>query len=66
MGVETIALINTRLEKTQGLSDYMHSAFKQPLKAAIAYDCRHNSDTLAKVVADVFSQKALKYSYFRR
>jgi phosphomannomutase len=25
------------------------------LKAAIAYDCRHNSDTLAKLVADVFS-----------
>jgi phosphomannomutase len=34
----------------------LHKAFpNQPLKAAIAYDCRHNSDTLAKLVADVFS-----------
>jgi phosphomannomutase len=29
------------------------------LKAAIAYDCRHNSDTLAKVVADVFSANGI-------
>jgi phosphomannomutase len=50
---------NNRINKytlgksTQGLSDYLHKAFpNQPLKA-IAYDCRHNSDTLAKLVADV-------------
>jgi phosphomannomutase len=29
------------------------------LKAAIAYDCRHNSDTLAKLVADVFSANGI-------
>jgi phosphomannomutase len=29
------------------------------LKAAIAYDCRHNSDTLAKLV-DVFSANAYR------
>ncbi|MFV8353855.1 phospho-sugar mutase [Flavobacterium sp. XS2P14] len=62
---------NNRINKytlgksTQGLSDYMHSAFpNQPLKAAIAYDCRHNSDTLAKVVADVFSANGIEVFLF--
>jgi hypothetical protein len=36
----------------------------QPLKAAIAYDCRHNSDTLAKVVADVFSANGIEVFLF--
>lgn len=41
---------------TQGLSDYLKKTFPgEELKVAIAYDCRNNSDTLAKVVADVFS-----------
>ena len=31
---------------------------------AIAYDCRHNSDTLAKVVADVFSANGIKVYLF--
>jgi phosphomannomutase len=34
------------------------------LKAAIAYDCRHNSDTLAKVVADVFSANGIEVFLF--
>ena len=62
---------NNRINKytlgksTQGLSDYMQSAFpNQPLKAAIAYDCRHNSDTLAKVVADVFSANGIEVFLF--
>ncbi|MFV8333570.1 phospho-sugar mutase [Flavobacterium sp. GSP14] len=62
---------NNRINKytlgksTQGLSNYMHSAFpNQPLKAAIAYDCRHNSDTLAKVVADVFSANGIEVFLF--
>lgn len=30
---------------TQGLANYVKSSFPgEPLKAAIAYDCRHNSD----------------------
>jgi phosphomannomutase len=46
-------------KNTQGLSDYMINRFpEQFLKVAIAYDCRHNSNTLAKVVADVFSPMA--------
>ena len=62
---------NNRINKytlgksTQGLSNYLHTAFpNQPLKAAIAYDCRHNSDTLAKVVADVFSANGIEVYLF--
>jgi phosphomannomutase len=62
---------NNRINKytlgksTQGLSDYLHTAFpNQPLKAVIAYDCRHDSDTLAKVVADVFSANGIQVYLF--
>lgn len=62
---------NNRINKytlgksTQGLSDYLKIAFaNQPIKAAIAYDCRHNSDTLAKVVADVFSANGIEVYLF--
>jgi len=36
----------------------------EPLKVAIAYDCRHNSNTLAKVVADVFSANGIQVYLF--
>lgn len=50
---------------TQGLSDYLKKSFpNQQVKVAIAYDCRHNSDTLAKVVADVFSANDIKVFLF--
>ncbi|RTY89219.1 phospho-sugar mutase [Flavobacterium sp. GSP27] len=62
---------NNRINKytlgksTQGLSDYMHTVFpNQPLKAVIAYDCRHNSDTLAKLVANVFSANGIEVYLF--
>ncbi len=62
---------NNRINKytlgksTQGLCDYLHAAFpNQPIKAAIAYDCRHNSDTLAKLVADVFSANDIEVYLF--
>lgn len=43
-------------KNTQGISDYLKKSFpNEQLKVVIAYDCRHNSNTLAKVVADVFS-----------
>ena len=52
-------------KSTQGLSAYMRTAFpNQALKAVIAYDCRHNSDTLAKVVADVFSANGIQVYLF--
>lgn len=50
---------------TQGLSDYLKTSFPgETLKVAIAYDCRNNSDTLAKVVADVFSANGIKVCLF--
>ncbi len=43
-------------KNTQGLSNYLKKQFpNQMIKVAIAYDCRHNSKELAKLVADVFS-----------
>lgn len=62
---------NNRINKytlgknTQGLSDYLHEVFSnQPIKVVIAYDCRHNSNTLAKVVADVFSANGIQVYLF--
>ena len=57
MGVGTNRINKYTLGKnTQGISDYLKKSFpNEQLKVVIAYDCRHNSDTLAKVVADVFS-----------
>lgn len=50
---------------TQGLSNYIKKRFPdKELKVAIAYDCRHNSKTFAKVVADVFSANNIKVFLF--
>ena len=52
-------------KSTQGLSNYMHRVLPgHDLKVAIAYDCRHNSNTLAKVVADVFTANGIKVFLF--
>jgi phosphoglucomutase len=49
----------------QGLSNYLHTGFpKQFLKPVIAYDCRHNSATLAKVIADVLSANGIQVYLF--
>lgn len=66
MGVGTNRINRYTLGKnTQGLSDYMHRVFPgKELKVAIGYDCRHNSNTLAKVVADVFSANGIKVYLF--
>lgn len=66
MGVGTNRINKYTLGKnTQGLSDYLHKSFpNESLKVAIAYDCRHNSDTLAKVVADVFSANGIQVYLF--
>tara|TARA_R110000868_G_scaffold410693_5_gene699868 strand:- start:48712 stop:50448 length:1737 start_codon:yes stop_codon:yes gene_type:complete len=49
---------------TQGLSNFLKKTYpNEEIKVAIAYDCRNNSDTLAKVVADVFSANGI-YVYF--
>ena len=49
---------------TQGLSNFLKKTYPgEQIKVAIAHDCRNNSDTLAKVVADVFSANGI-YVYF--
>ena len=66
MGVGTNRINKYTLGKnTQGLSDYMKSVFPdKDLKVVIAYDCRHNSNTLAKVVANVFSANGIHVYLF--
>ena len=66
MGVGTNRINKYTLGKnTQGLSDYLKKSFpNEKLKVVIAYDCRHNSNTLAKVVADVFSANGIHVYLF--
>jgi phosphomannomutase len=66
MGVGTNRINKYTLGKnTQGLSNYLKKVFDgEALRVAIAYDCRHNSDTLAKVVADVFSANGIEVFLF--
>jgi len=66
MGIGTNRINKYTLGKnTQGLSNYLHKSFpNQDLKVAIAFDCRHNSKTLAKLVADVFSANNIKVFLF--
>jgi phosphomannomutase len=66
MGVGTNRINKYTLGKnTQGLSNYLQQTFpNEALKVAIAYDCRHNSDSLAKVVADVFSANGIHVYLF--
>lgn len=66
MGVGTNRINKYTLGKnTQGLSDYLKKSFPgKDIKVAIAYDCRNNSQELAKVVADVFSANGIKVFLF--
>ncbi len=66
MGAGTNRINKYTLGKnTQGIADYMHKVFpNERLKVAIAYDCRHNSDTLAKTVADVFCANGIEVYLF--
>ena len=66
MGVGTNRINKYTLGKnTQGLSNYLKKCFpNEDLKVAIAYDCRKNSNTLAKVVADIFSANGIKVYLF--
>lgn len=66
MGVGTNRINKYTLGKnTQGLSNYIKKQFPdEDLRVVIAYDCRHNSKELAKVVADVFSANGIKVFLF--
>ena len=49
---------------TQGLSNYLLQLYPdQEIKVAIAHDCRNDSDTFARLVAEVFSANGI-YVYF--
>jgi phosphomannomutase len=66
MGAGTNRINKYTLGKnTQGISDYLKKSFPgAALKVVIAYDCRHNSNTLAKTVADVFSANGIQVYLF--
>jgi phosphomannomutase len=66
MGAGTNRINKYTLGKnTQGISDYLKKSFPgEALKVVIAYDCRHNSNTLAKTVADVFSANGIQVYLF--
>jgi len=66
MGAGTNRINKYTLGKsTQGLSNYLNQTFpdKQP-KVAIAFDCRHNSKSFARNVAEVFSANGIKVFLF--
>lgn len=66
MGVGTNRINKYTLGKnTQGLSDYLLQTYpNQPIKVVIAFDCRHNSQSFAKIVADVFSANDIEVFLF--
>ena len=66
MGIGTNRINAYTLGKsTQGLCDYLKSAFsKIPTKVVIAYDCRNNSKSLAVKVAEIFSANNVKVFIF--
>ncbi len=50
---------------TQGLANYLNKTFTDHgICVAIAHDCRNNSDTFAKTVADVFTANGIKVYFF--
>lgn len=50
---------------TQGISNYLKKQYpNEPLSVAIAYDCRHQSDHLAQIVANVFSANNINAHLF--
>ncbi|WP_128331399.1 phospho-sugar mutase [Apibacter sp. HY039] len=61
MGVGTNRLNKyTYGQATQGLANYLHQQFPEgKIKVAIAFDVRHNSDTFAKLVADVLTANGI-------
>ena len=66
MGVGTNRINRYTLGKnTQGLSNYLKKTYTDDdLRVVIAYDCRHNSKSLAKTVADVFSANGIRVHLF--
>ena len=50
---------------TQGLSNYLNHYFDLDIKAVvIAYDCRHQSEELSRLVAGIFSANGIQVYLF--
>ncbi len=66
MGVGTNRINKYTLGKnSQGLSNYLKRSYPETqLKVVIAYDCRHNSQSLAQTVAEVFSANDIQVYLF--
>lgn len=66
MGVGTNRINPYTLGKnTQGLSNYLKKQFPEGnISVAIAFDCRHNSQSLAQTVAEVFSANDIRVYLF--
>ena len=66
MGAGTNRINKYTLGKaTQGLSNYLKESYpNEKIKVAIAYDCRHNSDTFSRLVAEVLSANDIKVVVF--
>ena len=66
MGVGTNRINKYTLGKnTQGISHYLKKRYpEETLKAVIAFDCRHNSQYLAKIVADIFTANGINAYLF--
>ena len=66
MGVGTNRINKYTLGKaTQGLSNYLNKQFAgEKIKVAIAYDCRHNSKSFAKLVAEILSANNIQAYVF--
>ena len=67
MGVGTNRINKYTLGKnTQGICNYLNKTEKEEIKVAIAFDCRNNSESFAKIVADVFSANKIKVYIFNQ
>lgn len=50
---------------TQGFSNFLKNEYPdEELKVAIAHDCRNNSETLARIVANIFSANGIQVFLF--
>ncbi|HAQ71690.1 MAG TPA: phosphoglucomutase [Flavobacteriales bacterium] len=50
---------------TQGLANYLKQSFpSEQIRIAIAYDCRNNSQTFARMVAEIFSANGIEAYLF--
>ncbi len=49
---------------TQGYANYLKQCFDEPVKVAIAYDCRNNSKSFAEITANVFGANGIEVYLF--